>query len=438
MIKRSLLPAQAPSSLRLLAALVLLAASAAADPAQSPPPPKPPEPSPELAQALLEPFGSPIDRGRLRYDARLRYEHADQVGLADADALTFRQRFGYETPLIEGFRLLAEGEYNWVLNSGDFAPYPPPFNAGRTVVADGETFDLNQLFLGYESDAFGLKLGRQVVNLDNQRFVGAVGWRQNDQSFDAVRATLRPVEGLEISYLWNWQGNRIFGSQAPALALRRFHADSHFLNLAYKGLPELTLAAYGYAIRLRNASALSSDTVGLYADGSRPLGGGRSLLYRVEFAYQTDNGDTEGPGFGETYLHLRLGLKQGDAQGGFAFESLGGDGIRSLNTPLATLHGFNGWTDTFLSTPADGLRDYSLWLAGPLPGGLEARVEGRIYTAQDNGQKYGDEIGLMLKRKLGDRLVALLKGSFYSGRADAPGPAAASKEKVWLQLDYKL
>lgn len=122
---------------------------------------------------MLELFGSPICEGRLLYDARLRCERADQTGLSFGDAQTIRQRFGYETPKRDGLYALAEGESNWVLDSGNFVPYPPPFNAGRTVIADGETFDPNQLFLGCQSGPLELKLGRQRVNLDNQRFVRA-------------------------------------------------------------------------------------------------------------------------------------------------------------------------------------------------------------------------------------------------------------------------
>jgi hypothetical protein len=39
----------------------------------------------------------------------------------------------------------------------------------------------------YATKALDLTLGRQRINLDDQRFVGSVGWRQNEQTFDAVR-----------------------------------------------------------------------------------------------------------------------------------------------------------------------------------------------------------------------------------------------------------
>jgi len=36
-----------------------------------------------------------------------------------------------------------------------------------------------------------LKLGRQEIAIENQRFIGTVAWRQDWQSFDAARAASR-------------------------------------------------------------------------------------------------------------------------------------------------------------------------------------------------------------------------------------------------------
>ena len=45
------------------------------------------------------------------FDARLRFEHADQGNLPEeADALTIRTRFGLETGDFNGFKVLAEGD----------------------------------------------------------------------------------------------------------------------------------------------------------------------------------------------------------------------------------------------------------------------------------------------------------------------------------------
>jgi hypothetical protein len=45
------------------------------------------------------------------------------------------------------------------------------------------------------------------------------------------------------------------------------------------------------------------------------------------------------------------------------YEKLGSDNGIALQTPMATLHKFNGWADLFLTTPAAGLRDLYAGLA---------------------------------------------------------------------------
>ncbi len=56
---------------------------------------------------------------------------------------------------------------------------------------------------------------------------------------------------------------------------------------------------------------------------------------------------------------------------GVGYELLGSDdGVAAFQTPLATLHKFNGFADQFLVTPAGGLQDiYFYAKAGFLPKG---------------------------------------------------------------------
>jgi hypothetical protein len=42
------------------------------------------------------------------------------------------------------------------------------------------------------------------------------------------------------------------------------------------------------------------------------------------------------------------------------YQRLGENNEVAFVTPLASLHDHNSWTDTFLSTPSTGLRNYSL------------------------------------------------------------------------------
>lgn len=64
-------------------------------------------------------------------------------------------------------------------------PYAPPFQ---------DTFDLRQAYAqggDLERRHFRLKVGRQEINLGEERLVGSSGWGNTARSFDAVRLTLQ-------------------------------------------------------------------------------------------------------------------------------------------------------------------------------------------------------------------------------------------------------
>ncbi len=131
-----------------------------------------------VTKALAEGTGS----ASLRY----RYEVVDQQNIAeDAEASTVRTRVGYKTGEVAGLtgyvefedvRVVGTERYNSTMNG--LGIYP--------VVVDVESTELNQGFLSYNAGAeTTVKAGRQRIILDNARFVGNVGWRQNEQTFDA-------------------------------------------------------------------------------------------------------------------------------------------------------------------------------------------------------------------------------------------------------------
>jgi len=76
------------------------------------------------------------------------------------------------------------------------------------VVVDPEVTQLNQSILAYKNDSTTAKLGRQRIILDKARHVGNVGWRQNEQTFDAVSNvnTSIPYTTLTYAFLDNVHG----------------------------------------------------------------------------------------------------------------------------------------------------------------------------------------------------------------------------------------
>ncbi len=129
-------------------------------------------------------------------EARLRHETVDQDGLAaDAEALTLRLRAGVEARAGR-WSVLVEGQGNLALVDQYFDGLHGA--ATRPIIADPENIALTRAQLRYASPAFTVTAGRQRIGFDDERFVGGVGFRQNGQSYDAVRAEVTPLKGLKV------------------------------------------------------------------------------------------------------------------------------------------------------------------------------------------------------------------------------------------------
>ncbi|QLC23897.1 alginate export family protein [Parasphingopyxis algicola] len=288
-------------------------------------------------------------------DLRYRLELVDQDGLPnDATASTLRVRAGLRTRDWHG--LSAQVEAEGILHLG-----PEDFNDtvnGRIafpVVADPDDLLLNQAYVRWQlPDRIDARVGRQVINLDNQRWVGSVGWRQNDQTFDAAFATVNPSASTSLTYGYAWRVNRIFGPDSPMGIWR--DNDIHMIRGSVE-VPDFgTISAYGYLLDIPDAPANSSRTWGVRVTGRRPVGGDIGLIYAAEYARQSDRAGHPRD-FSLSYLLLQPGVAVGPVALRVGYERLGGNGVDALQTPLATLHAFNGWADKFLRTPPTGLRD---------------------------------------------------------------------------------
>ena len=100
------------------------------------------------------------------------------------------------------------------------------------VIADPDGSDLNQMYFDYSSRLeLEVSTGRQRILLDNQRFVGGVGWRQNEQTYDAFSVTTNALSNTTIFYSYVGQVRRIFGE---TVAGGSNNVDSHLLNVKIK------------------------------------------------------------------------------------------------------------------------------------------------------------------------------------------------------------
>ncbi len=379
-------------------------------------------------------FVEAITNGKASVNFRYRAESVDQAGFAeDALASTLRTKLKYETGVFQGFSAVLEfdnvmqignDEYNSTIN-GVFS---------RPVVADPEITAINQAYIAYTGmKGTTLLAGRVAHNMNNQRFVGTVGWRQNDQTWDMAGIISSPIEDLTFTGAYVWNVNRIFGDEHPFgdLDTNTFIVDGKFT-----GFELGNLTAYGLFIDLNDAPvfALSSQTLGVRFDGKTKLGGGDvTALYEAEFATQSDYKDSP-LDYSAQYYHLSAGLATNGFTGKVGYEVLGSDnGLGSFQTPLATLHKFNGWADKFLGTPAGGLEDFygSLFYKVGGDSALKGLTLGAVYHdfSADVGGNYGSEIDLLVKKNFGKHYYGSLKFADYN--ADG---FSSDIQKIWLTV----
>lgn len=362
------------------------------------------------------------DWGKILCNMRWRYEKVDQEGIKNAEAMTIRTRLGYQTPTLFGFSGLVEMENTIPFNSGTYTA-PGVTSNNRAVIVDPRNTELNRAQLSYTGlNDTTFILGRQRIILDNWRYIGNVGWRQNEQTFDSFTIKNMTIKGLCLYYGYLDRANRIFGKEShpkehPGWGYY-WEMDSHLFNIAYIPCPYAKLVAYAYLLKIESSQANSSDTYGGYLSGNYPTGTIK-WNYRAEYATQDDNSESPSSGplssFDLDYYHLKIGAKCNRAKldFGLGYEVFEGNGDRGFRTPLATAHAFQGWTDKFLTTPPDGIEDFYAWAGIKLPRNVMLKAVYHEFEAENNGMDYGDEIDLLAVWKIDNHFKLLAKIADY-------------------------
>lgn len=364
-------------------------------------------------------------------DLRYRLEIVDQDGFDHrALASTLRGRLGFKTGELGHFYALFDVDAVTDIGSDRFNSTAN----GRTdfpTVADPEDTEVNQVYVGYTGlRDWVFKLGRQRITLDNHRFLGNVGWRQNEQTFDAFSVKIDPVKNLSIFFSHANNVNRIFGEHNPNPVLADNSLGADFLHVFFQ-TPVGKIVGYAYLIENETLPSTSQKNFGLRFTGRHRLAGHFKLTYAGEYTDQSDYKDGSSIIDAEYYL-LEGGVEFKKVSGGIGYEVLGGDGTYGFSTPLATLHAFQGWADVFLSTPADGIVDRYVSVAGEIAG-IKLRAVYHDFSADEGSADYGEELDLVASRKFSKIYSVLVKYADYS--ADE---FSVDTWKFWAQLGLKL
>jgi len=392
-------------TLSLLTAAILAAPSAfAADPAHSK----------GITDALAD--------TKTNLTLRARYEGVGQDGKDDANALTVLSRLTINTGAYQNFSLGLEVD-NVSALVDDYNDLGTDYVGNEAVIADAEVTDINQAFVKYSNGDLSVKAGRQRINHDAQRFIGGVGWRQNEQTYDGYRLQYNATEQLNLDYTYVYNVNRIFGPDSKIAG--KLAGDLHLFNGAFKINKQHKLTGFAYVLDFDTAAALSTSTYGV-----RYTGDFNVVKILASYATQSDNGNNAN-NFSTNYYHLEAATKLGSVTVKAGIEVLGSDNGVGFATPLATLHAWNGFADKFLGTPADGLEDIYLTAVTKVKG-VKLVATYHDFSSNVNGIDYGSEIDLVAAYKVNKNYSLLAKYANYS--ADS---FATDTDKLWFMVTAK-
>ena len=388
--------------------------------------------------------------GAVKVDLNYRYENADQEDVPNpllngrplpaarqprtANANTARLRLGLLSPVFHGLQGYAEYEGLYAMQSD----YNSTLNGktGYTTIADPYKNELDQLWISYAGIPDTLiKGGRQVIKFDDDRFIGNVGWRQLQQTYDSVLITHNNQQLFGLTVNVGYIGNvKTFTSTTESIR-------APILNVNYKLGDYGNLIAYGYWLGYTdpdvNTAVLtkSNQSYGLRLTNFLKPGDtlkmtdNFGLVYTAEWSIQKDYLNSP-----KDYTVNRYNLMGGFTAYNFtvqgAMEQLNGLGQnQTFQTPLGTNHAFQGWADLFLVTPKDGIRDVFGTMITTLDRGSVTLMGVYHNFYDDTGNiHYGKEWDFMATKKFGKHYSLLAKYAYYD--ADQ---YSTNTQKIWLQ-----
>ena len=379
---------------------------------------------PSYAQENTQPFIAP----RLSGDLRLRFQNLERDEFTQGgQALTLRFLGTFEVDIFEKTSFLAEIEGVTALmddyNDGTGK------NPQLPVIPDPEGLELNRLQIITEAiPKTRLTVGRQRLALDDWRFIGAFPFRQNGQTVEAIRLETTALGRgiLDVGYF-----NKVRRPLGADNIGGTFTGDSFFANYNL-ATPIGRVSAFHYAAELETGSAgplryiSSTQTTGVRVLGRRDRDK-FSLVWEGSYALQSDYSDNPND-YAAHYGLAEFTFRPGPFAFKFRGEILGSDNGQALQTPLASLHRFQGFSDQFLRTPDDGVRDYSVLAqydfgaVGPFSK-VTSFARHHWFEADTDGRNYGRELNLSLSAKLNKTGFALeyagYKAETFSDDTDA-------------------
>ena len=320
---------------------------------------------------------------------------------------------------------------------------------GEPLIPDVPGTELNQLFVNYEFERVQVRVGRQRIELDDQRFVGSNGYWQNDQTFDALSTEWQLFSASRLNYTYIANANRIFGDDAGAhlahedvgyyssdgerpAALQGDHEQhTHLLHLQANEWDNSRLIGYAYFIDNEDFPAVSNRTFGGKYKFMVTAG---AFKYHGEIAAATQERTELSGSPRPPYGLLDLSMIHGPWRLVARHEILGADQGAGFVTPLASAHNFQGSADVFAATPEGGLEDTSLhinWRSSP----WELDLRYHLFREYSGSEPYGHEFDLDIEFKPASQHSILLRFADFHA-STAYSSTLPDRQKVYLDYSY--
>lgn len=362
-------------------------------------------------------------------DLRYRSAHIDQAGFAaPANANTLRVTLGCLWQIFPHWSAYAEG----TRVSGLFDDnYNSGANGKSHLPAEGDppSSEISAAWLGFDDGALKARLGRQYLNIDNQRFFTSGLWRQNPQSFDALNTSWALASGTTLQYVHLDKALRSVGHDYPDPTQSVWSLDANLFHVDQK-LPLGTLTGYDYLVENDTTAKYSWRTAGIRWTGAQDVFGGK-LGWTGEGARQ-DSWRNNPQTYRANYHLFELSIALPQATFRWGDESLGGDGKYAFSAPYGSSHGFDGWTSQFKNTPPNGLEDRYVGVSGKISTQLAWGVVAHNFFAARVSQRYGSEVNTMLTYALRRDFSVQMEYATYHRNT-----FGSSERELWLTLEYR-
>lgn len=343
---------------------------------------------------------------------------------------TYRVLAGWRSQPIAGMRFLIEGVNTGFIGRKEFNDDATQINGSEyPLLPDPRHTGVNQANVDWRGSDVRVLAGRQVVRLDNQRWVSDNDFRQIPQVFDGVRAWYTGLASTEIE-AGHFRRVRTTSGELETLRLTTARA-------AWNVLPAQTLTAYAvFHDQAQNGAFTgfadnSYRVAGLRFEGSLPLAAGWDASAIAEAAQQRPFADGDSRVRGN-YWRVGAGASSARMTIRGDYEVKGSNaGLYAVQMPLTDFYAWNGWTLHFFNTPRQGLRDGWATVRALLARDWTLYAEVHKFRSDFGSLDLGRELDVGLTYEITPATVLRLQNARY----DAAMPGGDIR-KLWLTLTW--